>query len=567
MKMCSGKKRGLIEGRAVYLLLILWLLPAFISSGYSQTGDQGRIAFNTYGDSLYVMGADGSNLQLLIAGGYCPAFSPDGTRIAFQRGGHGGDKDIYVMNVSGNGVRNLTLSPSCERHAAWSPDGNLIAFQSDRDGNPELYVMDADGSDWRRLTNNPAEDVGPSWSPDGHRIAFYSIRDGNWEIYIADLDNGAVRRLTNTPEKELAPAWSPDGTKIAFCSGRMGVFEGNIHVINPDGTNERALTDAEGMQEHPAWSPDGSHIAFQEMVDGSFEICTIDSAGDGWKNVSNHEGHDYWPTWGPAVETVHTRDSTGVLLTLKDVQLQIVYDNNPYADGLEVDPGFSCLVRVGDTKVLFDAGRIPSIMASNMTKLGIKPESIDKIVISHNHSDHVCGLSALLDAGAKPEVFVLDAMPDNLSQRAWDLVVGTIASAREHTGRLVDVSEPIQVCPNVFTTGPMGSRIPEQALIVRTNAGLVVITGCGHPGVVAQVEKARNQLKQEVLLVMGGFHLLEKDMAMIEAVVDGLLPLTRYVAPCHCSGPEARELFHKSFGDRFLELGVGKCISLEDLAD
>jgi metal-dependent hydrolase (beta-lactamase superfamily II) len=519
--------------------LILLLAGRVVDNqSHAQGQCDGKIAFNTYGDSLYVMEADGSNLELLITNGLCSAFSPDGTRIAFQRGGHGGNNDIFVMDINSSAVHNLTPLPSCERHAAWSPDGSQIAFQSDRDGNPELYIMNADGSDWRRLTNNPAEDVGPSWSPDGRRIAFYTIRDGNWEIYIADLDNGATSRLTNTPEKELAPAWSPDGTRIAFCSGRMNIFEGNIHVINADGTNERALTDVQGMQEHPAWSPDGSHIAFQSMTDDSFEICVIDSTGGGWRNVSNHEGHDYWPTWGPAVERAQSTERPEAPLTLKNVQLQVVYDDNRYADGLEIDPGFSCLVRVGGTNVLFDAGRIPSIMASNMAKLGIEAESIDKIVISHNHSDHVCGLSALLDAGAKPEVFVLDTMPDNLSQRAWDLVVGTIESARENTGRLVNVSEPIQVCSDVFTTGPMGSRMPEQALIIRTQAGLVVITGCGHPGVVAQVEQARDQLEQEVLLVMGGFHLLDKDLPIIEAVVDGLLPLTRYVAPCHCSGPE-----------------------------
>jgi 7,8-dihydropterin-6-yl-methyl-4-(beta-D-ribofuranosyl)aminobenzene 5'-phosphate synthase len=301
------------------------------------------------------------------------------------------------------------------------------------------------------------------------------------------------------------------------------------------------------------------------MTEDEFEICVIDSTGGGWRNVSRRAGHDYWPTWGPGVKTGHSRDRPEAALAPEDVELLIVYDDNAYDAGLETDAGFSCLVRAGETNILFDAGRIPSIMASNMSRLKINPGDVEKIVISHNHSDHVGGLSALLENGARPELFVLDAMPDNLSQRAWDLVVGSIESARAHTGRLVDVSKAVEVCRDVFTTGTMGSRIPEQALIVRTNAGLVVISGCGHPGIVAQVEEARLQLGQEVFLVLGGFHLLGKEPPRIEAVVDGLLPLTLYVAPCHCAGPEARELFRKRFGDRFVELGVGKTVSLHSL--
>jgi len=125
---------------------------------------KGRISFySAMGnkDAIYVVEDGNSNPQLLIPDAQCPAFSPDGTRIAFQRN-RGSNKDIYIINTDGSNVHRLTDSPSCERHAAWSPDGTQIAFQSDRDGNPEIYIISVEGGDWHRVTNNSAIDMRPT---------------------------------------------------------------------------------------------------------------------------------------------------------------------------------------------------------------------------------------------------------------------------------------------------------------------------------------------------------------------------------------------------------------------
>jgi TolB protein len=142
-----------------------------------------------------------------------------------------GNWEIYLLNAKG--LRNLTRHPALDSDPAWSPDGSKIAFASNRDGRKsDIYVMDADGRNVRRLTRDPAEDCLPSWSPDGRRIAFTSYRDGKGEIYVVDVDGGNLRNLTNYPAaNDIEPAWSPDGGKIAFVSDRAnGVAD--IYVIS-----------------------------------------------------------------------------------------------------------------------------------------------------------------------------------------------------------------------------------------------------------------------------------------------------------------------------------------------
>jgi TolB protein len=108
------------------------------------------------------------------------------------------------MDADGRNQR-LTDIPGRQ---AWSPDGQSIAFTSDRNVNDEIYVMDADGNNERNLTNNPAaHDWKPRWSPDGQRIAFNSDRDGNYEIYVMDADGSNQRRLTNNPAMDSVSDW------------------------------------------------------------------------------------------------------------------------------------------------------------------------------------------------------------------------------------------------------------------------------------------------------------------------------------------------------------------------
>ena len=223
-----------------------------------------------------------------------PAWSPDGTRIAFQSY-RDGNYEIYVMDDDGGNQTRLTNNGARDERPSWSPDGTRIAFESTRDGNTEIYAMDDDGGNVDRLTNNSAFDGGAAWSPDGTRIAFESNRDGSCEIYAMDDDGGNVDRLTNNSAVDGGAAWSPDGTRIAFESTRDGNYE--IYAMDDDGRNQTRLTNNSARDDGPAWSPDGTRIAFHSRRDGDFEIYAMDDDGRNQTRLTNDRALDAYPEW------------------------------------------------------------------------------------------------------------------------------------------------------------------------------------------------------------------------------------------------------------------------------
>ena len=211
------------------------------------------------------MDVDGGNAQNLTNDPHddrFPSWSPDGKQIAFTSE-RDGNYEIYVMDADGRNAQNLTNNPHGDRNPAWSPNGESIAFSARREGHFEnnlditfeIYVMDADGGNEQRLTDNRKNDWEPSWSPDGNRIAFASDRKGdlnNFEIYVMDADGGNQHKLTNHRAWDGDPSWSPNSERIVFWSKRDGNAE--IYVMEADGGNLLNLTNNNRhFDTQPAW--------------------------------------------------------------------------------------------------------------------------------------------------------------------------------------------------------------------------------------------------------------------------------------------------------------------------
>jgi Tol biopolymer transport system component len=223
-------------------------------SSTSVSGDTG----GPFIDDIYTMGVGGTRMRNLTRNGTrihdsLPAWSPDGSRIAFVRRYDGGRDAVFVMNADGSGARKLTSYASGREFVrlAWSPDGGRIAFVR----NVNIWVMNSDGTAPRMLIRNAGS---PAWSPDGSKILFVRpLRDtDSTEIWVANAGGAGQRRLTHSPQPEVEPSWSPDSRWIAFSRGEYGVF-----VMRQNGAAVRRVARGD-FPFCVAWSPDGRSIAF-----------------------------------------------------------------------------------------------------------------------------------------------------------------------------------------------------------------------------------------------------------------------------------------------------------------
>lgn len=236
--------------------------------------------------------------------------------------------------------------------------------------------------------------------------------------------------------------------------------------------------------------------------------------------------------------------------------MTILYDNNRFDQRLKTAWGFSCLVRGFEKTVLFDTGGDPHTLLENMRQLACEPAEVDIVVLSHIHGDHTGGLGGFLENNPRVVVYVPGSFPGEFKKAVMSL--GAVVE---------EVTEAREILPGAYTTGELGDGIREQALAVKTSEGLVVITGCAHPGIVHMVRVAREISGEDrVYLAMGGFHLKGETPSRIESIAGELRLLSvQKFAPCHCSGDETRRLFRQLFAADYIEAGVGKRIRLPSL--
>lgn len=352
----------------------------------------GKIAFVSGRDTdkldIYVMNPDGTDITRLTDGtsyNEDPAWSPDGTKLAFTSLRAGGFR-IYVTNADGSNVRRLTDSTESEVQPVWSPDGTRIAYAKGFIGGcappsptcpgPDIYVTNADGSNERRLTDDRTGNNSPTWSPDSTKIAFASRRDGNGEINVMNADGSNRTNITNNPAMDIDPDWSPDGARIAFASTRSenhccGILNYEIYSMNPDGSRIQRLTDSPTVEHaNPVWSPDGTMIAFHgRLINGirfdDFDIYVMNADGsnqrpittDTFEDIRQGDEQDIQPAWQPLllgtngkITFTSERDGNAEIYSMNAGNGQVNLTNHPARD-------FNPVYSPDGTKIAFTSDR------------------------------------------------------------------------------------------------------------------------------------------------------------------------------------------------------------------
>jgi 7,8-dihydropterin-6-yl-methyl-4-(beta-D-ribofuranosyl)aminobenzene 5'-phosphate synthase len=237
----------------------------------------------------------------------------------------------------------------------------------------------------------------------------------------------------------------------------------------------------------------------------------------------------------------------------KPVTVKVIYDNYVRIAGFKADWGYSVEIEGLDKNVLFDTGANPEIFASNFKAMNLDAGKIDILVLSHEHGDHTGGIPAFIKMRSNIPVIIPYSFSDSFKNKMLSYGLEPML-----------VRKPARICENLYTSGEFDYKIPEQALVLNTRKGLVVMTGCSHPGIIEMLEKIRLTFNKDIYMVFGGFHTLESTEKEMNSIIARMKAIG--VVKCgatHCTGDKQIEMIKKSFGEDYMEMGAGNILVIE----
>ena len=237
------------------------------------------------------------------------------------------------------------------------------------------------------------------------------------------------------------------------------------------------------------------------------------------------------------------------------MEIKVLFDKLTLDERFLTGWGFSVLV---NDCILFDTGEKPFSLLRNMDSMGVDISGLTAVVISHDHWDHTGGLWKILSEKERLDVYACPGFSTGFQSKVGKL-----------KGKLTNLDKVTEIAKGIYATGEIageynGQYIPEQALVVKSNNGISVITGCAHPGIIKILREVRETFRDEdIYLVLGGFHLMGADKRMINVIVDEFKKIgIKKAGPCHCSGYEAEGIFRDKYNNDFVQVKAGEVIQI-----
>lgn len=236
--------------------------------------------------------------------------------------------------------------------------------------------------------------------------------------------------------------------------------------------------------------------------------------------------------------------------SIDKLEISVLYDNYVCEKGTQGDWGFSCLIQADDQRILFDAGAKTDILKGNTAKLNTELSNLDQIIISHNHWDHVGGLEYVLDKNPDIPVSLPYPTDGNLKK-----------IVTEPGGIVMGGDKAYKLSQHIWSSGTMDGPFREQCVVVEHQKGLIVITGCSHPGISKMLAQIKSDFGQDIYAVMGGFHLMQHSEDQVNNIISDFRKLgIRKCGSTHCTGDRQIQQFREAFGEDFIEMGTGRRI-------